>query len=119
MLKIIILCLAFLALIICLCGIIITSCVYVSETCMRCYMYIIEHRDYKKWEKFLDMADKFEFAYEFKNSKTFIYDKYEAIIWDRDENLTSIHYKDGTCILSTFDYYHSRKMTEKLLNKMK
>lgn len=119
MVKTIILCLAFLGLIISFGMVILCSCIYVSEKCMKYYMYIIEHRDYKKWEKFLDMADKFEFAYEFKHSKTFIYDKYEAIIWDRDENLTSIHYKDGTCILSTFDYYHSRKMTEKLLNKMK
>lgn len=83
-----------------------------------CYCYIFEHKDYKRWEYFLSIADKFKFTYRSEQGIHFEYDNYEAIVWN--SGYTSIHLKkhsenENSCILSGFFKKHSLCMTKKLL----
>lgn len=83
------------------------------------YCYVFEHKDWKLWKEYINRADEFEFdnsiysSYEFKIPNTEI----NAQIW-KDTGLCSIH-SDTECICCTFDRYHSKKMADLLMAKIK
>ena len=83
------------------------------------YSYFFEKEEWKKWKEFIDLADKFEFAYKVDNDMVFVYENYDATIWGDRDMLCSIHTKtDQKCICSTFIEFMSRKMSDILLNKL-
>lgn len=97
----------------------------------RLYCFVWEHKEWKLWEEFIKRIDEFEFNSELYNSYQFIIPKTDirAYIWGKGENEddpllnTSIGYcsihNDSECLCCTFDRYHSKKMADLLMEKIK
>ena len=97
----------------------------------RLYLYVFEHKEWKLWEEYIERADEFEFdnglynSYQFNIPGTGI----QAHVWKKDENeddswlntiggYCSIH-NEWECICCAFDHYHSKKMADLLMAKIK
>ena len=97
----------------------------------RLYCFVWEHKEWKLWEEFIKRIDEFEFKNELYHSYQFIIPKTDirAYVWGRDEDeddlllntaigYCSIH-NDSECLCCTFDRYHSKKMADLLMTKVK
>lgn len=97
----------------------------------RLYCFVWEHKEWKLWEEYIKRIDEFEFKNELYHSYQFIIPKTDirAYVWGKDENeddpllntaigYCSIH-NEWECICCTFDRYHSKKMADLLMTKIK
>lgn len=95
----------------------------------RLYCYVFEHKDWKLWEEYINRVDEFEFDNDFYKSYQFNLPEtdIQAHVWKEDEDdprlntitgYCSIHNK-SECLCCTFDRYHSRKMADLLMAKIK
>lgn len=91
----------------------------------RLYCYIFEHEEYKLWEYYLNNVDTIIPDPEYKeydndpivniyNTKHFVTHNNKYLIYRVDEDNVSIHEKNCSCILSTFDTYHNKLMVKAL-----
>ena len=80
------------------------------------YCKVYDREQLKLWEYMHANAFNFKYKYTFKGNRYFVWDNYQAIIWD--DGLTSVHKNDDTkeCILCGFDKKYSAKMSALLLN---
>ena len=95
------------------------------------YCFVWEHKEWKLWEEYIKRVDEFEFdnglykSYQFNLPGTEI----RAHVWKKDEDendpllntnagYCSIH-NEWECICCTFDRYHSKKMADLLMAKIK
>lgn len=110
--KIIILAIFLLALLFAVSGL-VTCCI------PRLYNFVYNRAEWKLWEEYINRVDEFEFdnslylSYEFKNPQTNI----TAHVW-KEDGLCSIHI-DTKCLCCSFDKYHSKKMADLLMAKIK
>ena len=108
-------------------------CIFILLTLInnKVYCYVWEHKEWKLWEEFIKRIDEFEFdnglylSYQFNIPGTGI----QAHVWKNDENgddpvvgttvgYCSLHNK-SECLCCTFDRYHSKKMADLLMEKIK
>lgn len=91
----------------------------------RLYCFVWEHKDWKLWEEYIKRIDEFEFdnglfkSYQFNIPGTDI----QAHVWKKDVpdkiiGCCSIH-NESECLCCTFDHYHSKKMADLLMAKIK
>lgn len=106
--KEIILTILFIGIILSIINIIILS---IPTTCN----YIYFHKDWKAWKYFIKNADKFQIEYVIGKVEVYMWEQYEAVIWDDD--LCSIHTENGECIVCTFNKKLSKQMAAKLKNR--
>jgi len=83
----------------------------------KAYCFVFLHKKWKLWEHYIRNHNKFEYDYSINGAHFFKmpHTNVSAVIWGKGG--CSIHY-DKTCMLSTFDNYHSNKMKKLLLKQM-
>ena len=85
----------------------------------RLYNFVYNRAEWKLWREQISKVEEFEFdnslylSYEFKNPQTNI----TAHVW-KENGLCSIH-NDTKCLCCSFDEYHSKKMADLLMAKIK
>jgi hypothetical protein len=81
------------------------------------YCKVFDRKQLNLWEHMHANVFNFKYAYTFKGNRYFVWENYEAIIWEYD-GLTSVHdcSDNKKCILCTFDTKYSGKMGALLLN---
>lgn len=86
------------------------------------YCYIFEHKVWVRWENFLDSLRLDDYMIQ-ENTKNVFYisnGDYDIVFW-RDLGACSVHPSNpelGQECLSTFDLWHSRKLTKILQKNM-
>lgn len=94
--------------------VIVTGIILYNNT-LYCYFY--ENENWKRWERFIENADNFQFK--FLDTQTCVVGftdgiKYDAFIWEN--GLCSIHDRnDYSCIVGTFNEKLSLRMADKLI----
>lgn len=79
------------------------------------YCKVFDREQLKLWEYMHANAFNFKYAYTFKGNRHFVWNNYEAIVWE--DGFTSVHENNAIkeCILCSFDTKYSGKMSALLI----